>query len=212
MSVSGICQDGGLGKKPLSLRVILSWMITHDLPVRRERRKLSSCSPFFRAYMSMLSTRLRLRHVPQPGDELASLTPEGAPTYRKRDGKGWNVSLYRNLALLRKTCEAVLLSVTVRGKGEMAKLGTKQRPAVVRVQTEARAGEILQLCNAKGWQVIVGIEPDKAENIADVQKLLSKPVSSPALPTRQRLVSGNDYCPCGSGRKFKNCCGLQKPN
>jgi len=94
----------------------------------------------------------------------------------------------------------------------MAKLGTKQRPAVVRVQTEACAGEILQLCNAKGWQVIVGIEPDKAENIADVQKLLSKPVSSPALPTRQRLVSGNDYCPCGSGRKFKNCCGLQKPN
>ena len=67
------------------------------------------------------------------------------------------------------------------------------------------------LCSAKGWQVIVGIELDKAENIADVQKLLHPPVRSPEPPTSLPSVRGNEYCPYGSGRKFKTCCGLQKP-
>jgi SWIM/SEC-C metal-binding protein len=92
----------------------------------------------------------------------------------------------------------------------MAKLGTKKRPAIVRVQTEARAGEILRICNANGWQVIVGIEPDKTEDIADVQHLMNTPVLAPAPTTRLRPVRGNDYCPCGSGRKFKHCCGVKK--
>ena len=45
----------------------------------------------------------------------------------------------------------------------MAKLGTKPRPAVVRVQTEERAMELLDLCNMPEIQVIIGIEPDKQE-------------------------------------------------
>jgi len=28
--------------------------------------------------------------------------------------------------------------------------------------------------------------------------------SKPRLPPK---ISGNDYCPCGSGKKFKKCCG-----
>ena len=51
----------------------------------------------------------------------------------------------------------------------MSKLGTKSKPAVVKVQTEQRAIEIMALCQAKGWQVIVGIEPDKEENIDDIK-------------------------------------------
>lgn len=92
----------------------------------------------------------------------------------------------------------------------MAKLGTKKRPAVVHVQTEARAIEIMEICASNGWQVIVGIEPDKFEGITDVQKLMNKPVLLPKPTTRLRPVSGNDYCPCGSGLKFKNCCGLKQ--
>jgi len=53
----------------------------------------------------------------------------------------------------------------------MAKLGTESRPAIVRVQTEERAMEMMALCNARGWQVIVGIEPGKEENIDDIKKL-----------------------------------------
>jgi SWIM/SEC-C metal-binding protein len=92
----------------------------------------------------------------------------------------------------------------------MAKLGTKKRPAVVHVATEARAGEIMQLCESHGWQVIVGIEPDRPEDISDVQKLMNR-AGSLARPTeRARPVSGNDYCPCGSGLKFKKCCMLKQ--
>ena len=86
----------------------------------------------------------------------------------------------------------------------MSQLGTKSKPAVVRVQTEERALEIIALCEAKGWQVIVGIEPDNTENIEDVRKLEAgkKPLfsfkSSPAK---------NAPCPCGSGKLYKRCCG-----
>lgn len=43
----------------------------------------------------------------------------------------------------------------------MAKLGTKSHPAVVRVATEEKAYQIMDLCNRQGIQVVVGIEPDK---------------------------------------------------
>ena len=88
----------------------------------------------------------------------------------------------------------------------MAKLGTKKRPAIVHVQTEARAGDIMEICESNGWQVIVGIEPDKAEDISDVQKLMKQPITHAQHSARVRPVSGNDYCPCGSGLKFKKCC------
>lgn len=93
----------------------------------------------------------------------------------------------------------------------MAKLGTKKRPAVVHVQTESRAAEIIGLCNANGWQVIVGIEPDESEDISDVERL-SGGTARASLPTeRVRPVSGNDFCPCGSEKKFKKCCGMINP-
>jgi len=36
----------------------------------------------------------------------------------------------------------------------------------------AKAQEILKLCNEHGWQVIVGLEPDKPEDISGVKKPL----------------------------------------
>ncbi len=54
----------------------------------------------------------------------------------------------------------------------MAKLGTKQRPAIVRVRTEARAKEVASVFNEHGWHFILGVEPDKSENISDLKRLL----------------------------------------
>ena len=89
----------------------------------------------------------------------------------------------------------------------MAKLGTHKRPAVVRVRTVEQAEKIVALCNQHGWQVIAGVEPGKPEDTSDLEKLLSggaKTAGTPRLPPK---ISGNDYCPCGSGKKFKKCCG-----
>jgi len=32
-------------------------------------------------------------------------------------------------------------------------------------------------------------------------------VASPVPPSRSRRVGRNEPCPCGSGKKFKKCCG-----
>ena len=84
----------------------------------------------------------------------------------------------------------------------MAQLGSKKNPAVVHVKTQEKAIEIMELCNIRGWQVIVGIEPGKTEDISDVTKLLALPE-----PKIKEITTGrNEPCPCGSGLKFKKCC------
>ena len=47
-----------------------------------------------------------------------------------------------------------------------------------------------------------GIPLDQLENVADWLKK-----SSGVGPTKKPVVGRNDPCPCGSGRKFKKCCG-----
>ena len=84
----------------------------------------------------------------------------------------------------------------------MARRGTKQRPAVVRVRTEERAHEIVALCEEHGIQVIVGIEPEETEDISDVERIFCPPVPAVAVAK----VGRNDPCPCGSGKKYKKCC------
>ncbi len=91
----------------------------------------------------------------------------------------------------------------------MAKLGSEKKPAIVRVQTEERAQEIAQLCEQHGWKFIVGIEPDKPEDITDLKKLQWQQRSAATTPpSAAGAVPGNNYCPCGSGKKYKKCCGL----
>jgi SWIM/SEC-C metal-binding protein len=85
----------------------------------------------------------------------------------------------------------------------MSKLGTKNKPARVRVQTEERAIEIMAICNQKNLQVIVGIEPGKTEDVSDFDKLMNSSVSK----TVSTLISRNAPCPCGSGKQYKRCCG-----
>jgi len=84
----------------------------------------------------------------------------------------------------------------------MTKLGSDKRPAVARVQTTERAEEIISLCNKRGWKIVVGIEPNKPEDISDVDRLLNPPTIIEA----KLKVGRNDPCPCGSGLKFKKCC------
>ena len=94
----------------------------------------------------------------------------------------------------------------------MAKLGTHQHPAVVRVRSLEEAEEIVRLSEERGWKVIVGVEPDQIENVSDLRKLMrieESPEVKPRLPPK---VNGNDYCPCRSGKKFKKCCGQTNAN
>jgi hypothetical protein len=72
-------------------------------------------------------------------------------------------------------------------------------PSSVRVQTREVAEQLLALCTARGWRVIVGIEPDMPEDASDVDR---RP--NPLEPTRAAQLPGrNDPCHCGSRKKFK---------
>ena len=84
-----------------------------------------------------------------------------------------------------------------------AKLGTQKRPAVVRVQTEERMKEVASICEENGWIFTIGLEPDKPEDITDLEILLNPPKTI----TAEKKIGRNELCPCGSGKKYKKCCG-----
>jgi len=69
-----------------------------------------------------------------------------------------------------------------------------------------RADEVMAIAERSGWKVIVGVEPDKPEDTADLETLLE---GGAAPIRREQKVGRNDPCPCSSGRKFKKCCGQQ---
>jgi SWIM/SEC-C metal-binding protein len=83
-----------------------------------------------------------------------------------------------------------------------AKLGTEMNPAVVTVQTDKRLKEVTSQFEGKGWKYRIEIDPDKPENITDLTRLLNPPKPKVA----EKKVGRNALCPCGSGKKYKNCC------
>jgi len=84
-----------------------------------------------------------------------------------------------------------------------AKLGTEKNPAIVSVQTEKRMKEVASIFEKQDWKYTIGLEPDKPEDITDLEILLNPPKTIVA----EMKVGRNDPCPCGSGQKYKKCCG-----
>ncbi len=98
----------------------------------------------------------------------------------------------------------------------MAKLGTEKRPVRFRVQTEERLQDIASICDRNGWKFIGGFEPDKPEDLCEVEYLLNPRAfsSQPRMGRSDNItvvhekpkIGRNEPCPCGSGRKYKKCC------
>jgi len=75
-------------------------------------------------------------------------------------------------------------------------------PIIVRVHSEDRARYVVDMCEKHSWHYIIGFESDKPEDISDLEKALN-----PASPMKSEKIGRNDPCPCGSGKKYKKCCG-----
>ena len=84
------------------------------------------------------------------------------------------------------------------------KLGTEKKPAVVSVQTEERSKEVSLIFEENGWKFTVEVEPDKPEDITELEILLNPPKQVIA----EKKIGRNEPCPCGSGKKYKKCCGI----
>jgi len=79
----------------------------------------------------------------------------------------------------------------------MAKLGTEKKPIIVRVHADEKAKYVAEKCEQHGWIYIIGFEPDKPEDISDLEKMLN-----PVKPASSNKISRNSPCLCG-----KKCFG-----
>jgi len=84
-----------------------------------------------------------------------------------------------------------------------AKLGTAKNPAIVTVQKKARVKELESVFEENSWKYTIELEPDKPEDITDLEILLN-PLKTKVA---EKKVGRNEPCPCGSGKKYKKCCG-----
>jgi SWIM/SEC-C metal-binding protein len=84
-----------------------------------------------------------------------------------------------------------------------AKLGTEKNPAVVHVKTKERMNEVAKIFEKNGWKYTIELQQDKPEDISELEILLNWPKPIEA----QNKVGRNEPCPCGSGKKYKKCCG-----
>jgi len=85
----------------------------------------------------------------------------------------------------------------------MAKLGSEKNPLILRVADDSKIEHIAKICDEHGWHFILGIEPGEEENLSDLERKLNPPTRHVVIK-----VGRNEPCPCGSGKKFKKCCGL----
>ncbi len=85
----------------------------------------------------------------------------------------------------------------------MAKLGSEKNPLILRVADDSKVDDITSICHENGWHFILGFEPDKEEDLTDLERKFNPPIQ------RETAKMGrNEPCGCGSGKKYKKCCGV----
>jgi SWIM/SEC-C metal-binding protein len=83
------------------------------------------------------------------------------------------------------------------------KLGTEKKPAVVRVKTKTKQKEIESIFKKNKWHYKIEVDSNEEEDLTDLELLQN----TPATVHVEKKAGRNDPCPCGSGKKFKKCCG-----
>ena len=82
----------------------------------------------------------------------------------------------------------------------MTKRGTKQNPLILRVADESKIDDISEICHENGWHFILGFEPDKEEDLTDLERKLYLPVAMQEV----KKVGRNEPCECGNGKNSRN--------
>ncbi len=85
------------------------------------------------------------------------------------------------------------------------KPGSKKFPLTLFVTSEARKQEVEVLVAEAGLfaNITVDTSADAVESVAELTTILDKGVTV----TQAKVPARNDPCSCGSGVKFKKCCG-----
>ena len=85
----------------------------------------------------------------------------------------------------------------------LVKPGTELEPLELTVKSEDRRAEIETILEAHSLFADIIIDAEADENINELDALINtqKTVTTDKVPGR------NDPCSCGSGKKYKKCCG-----
>src|SRR5687768_18592665 len=90
------------------------------------------------------------------------------------------------------------------GTKKTVRLGSEKNPAVVNVQSKARFEEVSSTFKAHGWNYRIRLEPDKPEDVSDLNRLLN-----PLKPTiAEKKARRNEPCQGGSEKMFNSCCSV----
>ena len=83
------------------------------------------------------------------------------------------------------------------------KYGSEQSPLSLTVTSAARKLEVEAILLENKLFASTSVDEEGEENIAELTVLLNRPETIVIEKTPGR----NDPCSCGSGKKFKKCCG-----
>jgi SWIM/SEC-C metal-binding protein len=84
------------------------------------------------------------------------------------------------------------------------KLGSSKSPLTLVVNSVQREKEIEQILLDNSLVANIEMNINEQENILELNAILNKPTTQTATYKLNR----NDPCNCGSGKKFKKCCGI----
>lgn len=85
----------------------------------------------------------------------------------------------------------------------VVKLGTEKNPLTLVVSSEERKLEVEKLVAENALFAEINIDSAVDENIDELNTILNKPTTT----TFDKTPNRNEPCSCGSGKKYKKCCG-----
>jgi len=83
------------------------------------------------------------------------------------------------------------------------KLGSEKSPLTLLVNSDKRKLEVEKLVADNALFANITVDSAVDENINELLVILNKPVTT----TFEKVPNRNDPCSCGSGKKYKKCCG-----
>lgn len=83
------------------------------------------------------------------------------------------------------------------------KAGSKESPISIVVCNDERKAEVEQQLIEHDIVATILVDDQQAENTSELDVLLNKPHTV----TVEKTPNRNDPCHCGSGNKYKKCCG-----
>ncbi|GLQ32221.1 PBPRA1643 family SWIM/SEC-C metal-binding motif protein [Litoribrevibacter albus] len=81
--------------------------------------------------------------------------------------------------------------------------GTEDAPLSIRVNNEERKNTIEALLQEHELFAVIEVNIDEAEDTSELDAL----INTPKTTVLEKTPGRNDPCSCGSGKKFKKCCG-----